>query len=226
MRVQAQNLTMQFNDAGRIIEVFQNLNLDVANGSSLAVVGESGVGKTTLLHILGLLECPIAGSVCFDDCDIWQELRSDEKRAIFRGKNVGFVFQAHYLLPEFDALENVAIPQLIQGVDRVTAYESAKTLLERVGLGHRLTHRPGALSGGEQQRVAIARALSTSPGVILADEPTGNLDQKTGREVMNLLLSIQREEQKTFVVVTHSTELAQLMERRVELTPKGIVELN
>jgi lipoprotein-releasing system ATP-binding protein len=217
---------MQFNDVGRIIEVFHNLSLDVAHGSSLAVVGESGVGKTTLLHILGMLERPLQGGVWFDDCDVWKELDTDKKRANFRGKCIGFVFQAHYLLPEFDALENVAIPQLIQGVSRSSAYADAKALLERVGLEHRLTHRPGALSGGEQQRVAIARGLSASPGVILADEPTGNLDQKTGREVMDLLLNIQREEQKTLLVVTHSTELAQLMDRRVELTPKGIVELN
>lgn len=217
---------MEFNDAGRIIEVFRGLNLDVASGSSLAIVGESGVGKTTLLYLLGALEEPREGEIFLNGTSYRQLKKTGEDLAAFRGRTVGFVFQFHYLLPEFDAIENVAMPLLIQGVNKKAARAKAVQLLERTGLGHRLGHRPGMLSGGEQQRVAIARAFAASPGVILADEPTGNLDVKTGGEVSKLLKELQREQKITLIVVTHSLELARTMDRIVELTPQGVIELS
>ncbi len=224
MRVQASNLTMHFDDAGRIIEVFRDLSLDVASGASVAIVGESGIGKTTLLYVLGALETPVAGEVAIGERSYKQVVEEGEDLARFRGKNVGLVFQSHHLLPEFDAVENVAMPLLIQGVVRKDACQRATELLERTGLSHRLSHRPGALSGGEQQRVAVARAFAARPGVVLADEPTGNLDMRTGGEVRRLLLQLQREEGITLVVVTHSLELARMMDRIVELTPEGLIE--
>lgn len=224
MRVQADKLTMHFDDAGRIIEVFRDLSLDVASGASVAIVGESGIGKTTLLYVLGALENPVSGEVSIGERSYSQVSKDGEDIARFRGKNVGFVFQSHHLLPEFDAVENVAMPLLIQGVSRAQASKRAKELLERTGLSHRLEHRPGALSGGEQQRVAVARAFAARPGVVLADEPTGNLDLRTGGEVSRLLLQLQREEGITLVVVTHSLELARMMDRIVELTPEGLIE--
>jgi len=215
---------MQFNDAGRIIEVFRDLSLEVPSGSSLAIVGESGVGKTTLLYVLGALEKAVNGDICIGEASYRQLEEQGQDLAVFRGKNIGFIFQSHHLLPEFDAVENVAMPLLIQRVPQNAARSRAVELLKRVGLAHRLTHRPGALSGGEQQRVAVARALAAKPGVIMADEPTGNLDLRTGAEVCRMLKHLQEEEQITLVVVTHSLELARMMDRIVELTPQGLVE--
>lgn len=222
MQVIAEKLTMHFNDAGRVIEVFQNLSFQVPSGTSLAIVGESGIGKTTLLYILGGLEKPVEGQVVIGETDITALRAGNDKLTIFRGKKIGFIFQFHYLFPEFDALENVAMPLLIQGVDKSVAMGRAEELLHRVGLAHRLSHRPGTLSGGEQQRVSVARALCARPGVILADEPTGNLDVKTAAQVNELLLEIQREEKITLIVVTHSLELAAKMGRVVELTAQGL----
>jgi lipoprotein-releasing system ATP-binding protein len=224
MQLRAYHVTMRYNDAGRIIEVFANLSLEIADGSSIAVVGESGVGKTTLLFILGGIECPSEGEVYIGPSCVTHLEREGQDIAPFRGKNVGFVFQSHHLLPEFDAVENVALPLLIQGRSPYQARKRAVELLDRVGLAHRRLHRPGALSGGEQQRVAIARALCASPGVVLADEPTGNLDYKTGAQVSELLLKLHEEEKMTLVVVTHSLELASRMDRVVELTPRGLFE--
>jgi lipoprotein-releasing system ATP-binding protein len=224
MRIEAKNLTKQFDDAGRIIEVFRNLSFEIESGSSVAIVGESGVGKTTLLYVLGALETAVEGEVRIGSTSYQEVRKSGGDVSHFRGKNVGFVFQFHHLLREFDAVENVAMPLLIQGVSHKKAFARAKELLERTGLSHRLTHRPGALSGGEQQRVAVARAFAASPGVVLADEPTGNLDMRTGGEVSRMLLQLQREEGITLVVVTHSLELARMMDRIVELTPQGLVE--
>ncbi len=224
MRIEAKDISMEFNDAGRIIEVFRSLNLCVESGTSLAITGESGVGKTTLLYVLGTLEQPVGGWVTLGDTEVTALPPSGQALADFRGKNIGFVFQSHYLLPEFDAVENVAMPLLLQGIKKKAAQERAKELLARLGLGHRLLHRPGALSGGEQQRVAIARAFAANPGVILADEPTGNLDLRTGGEVSAMLKRLQEEEKITLIVVTHSLELAKIMDRTVELTPKGLIE--
>ena len=223
MQITAKDLTMQFDDAGRVVEVFNSLSLEIKSGTSVAITGESGVGKTTLLYILGALETPISGEVWIgESCLTARDKKLDI--AAFRGQNIGFVFQFHYLFQEFNALENVAMPLLIQGAARGQAMNRAESLLKRVGLGHRLTHRPGALSGGEQQRVAIARALVTKPGVILADEPTGNLDLKTGGEITKLLLEMQQEEGVTLAVVTHSPDVAGAMSRVVELTPQGIMD--
>ncbi len=225
MKLSAKKLTMQFNDAGRTIEVFHDLDLEVPSGSSVAIVGESGVGKTTLLYVLGGLERPVAGDVVLGDSFSYNTyVGQGRDLAGLRRKYLGFVFQMHYLLPEFDALENVSMPLLIQGVDLAEARERANNLLGRVGLSHRLSHRPGALSGGEQQRVAIARAVAGKPGVVLADEPTGNLDHRTGSEVSKLLKQLQKEEGITLLVVTHSLDFARTMDRIVELTPQGLFE--
>lgn len=220
MRVEAKQLSMDFIDGGKTIEVFSNLNFVFESGNSIAVVGESGVGKTTLLSILGGLELPTAGSVILGSTDI-TKLKGDNL-SDFRGEKIGFVFQFHNLLPEFSALENVMMPLVISGVSKDSARESAVQLLESVGLKERLNHRPGMLSGGEQQRVAIARSLSRSPKLLLADEPTGNLDHRTGGQVSDLLLDICSRSGITLVLVTHSRELAARMFKRLELTPAGI----
>lgn len=213
---------MHFNDAGKEVRLFQNLSFTVASGESLAIMGQSGVGKTTLLYILGGLEAPVSGDVVVGG-QSYQALRETGDRfATFRGSRIGFVFQFHNLLPEFDAVENVAMPLLIRGEPRKETFEQAKELLVRVGLGERFHHRPGMLSGGEQQRVAVARAIAARPGVILADEPTGNLDQRTGAEVKDLLLQLQSEKRITLILVTHSLTLAESMDRVVELTPSGM----
>jgi lipoprotein-releasing system ATP-binding protein len=206
MRVSVNNLSMRFHDGEEEVEVFSGLSLEVPSGSSLAVVGESGSGKTTLLYLMGGLEKPTGGQVLIGDTEITR-LAGDALSG-FRGEQIGFVFQFHNLLPEFSALENVAMPLRIGGVPTKQAEVRAGELLRQVGLSHRLTHRPGALSGGEQQRVAIARALSRDPRVLLADEPTGNLDQRSGGQVKELLLQMQQERGLTLVVVTHSRELA------------------
>ncbi len=217
---------MHFNDAGRVIEVFRDLTLGVPSGSTLAIVGESGVGKTTLLHILGGLEQPVSGDVILGGTSLAAVREQNGGIAKFRGANIGFIFQFHHLLPEFDAVENAAMPLIIQRRSRTEARESASALLARVGLSHRLSHRPSALSGGEQQRVAIARALATGPGLVLADEPTGNLDLKTSREVADLLLEIHREQKITLIVVTHSLELARRLDTVVELTATGLKRIH
>lgn len=224
MEISVDNLQMCFSDGDRTIELFSGLTFNVPSGASLAIMGESGVGKTTLLYLLGGLEIPTAGDITVGG-QSYRELRdSRQDLALFRGRTLGFVFQFHNLLPEFDAVENVALPLLIRGESSVASRRRAAELLERVGLGHRLAHRPGALSGGEQQRVAIARAMVGGPGVILADEPTGNLDHRTGGEVRRLMLELQRERGTTLVLVTHSSELAASMDRVVELTVTGMRE--
>ena len=187
MDVSATDLRMQFNDGSRQIEVFRGISLHVNRGASVAVVGASGIGKTTLLYLLGGLERPTDGEIVVGDTSITRAWKERRDLASFRGRHVSFVFQFHYLLPEFDAVENVAMPLLIRGEPPEKARSRARELLVRVGLGDRLTHRPGMLSGGEQQRVSIARAMAPSPGLILADEPTGNLDLNTGAEVIKLL---------------------------------------
>ncbi len=224
MDVVCRNVSKSFRDAERVVEVLTGINLEIVSGTSISIVGESGVGKTTLLHIIGTLENASSGEVILGNTDVCAEMAKGADLAPFRGKNVGFIFQFHYLLPEFDAVENVAMPLLIGGEDRRAARERAEELLGAVGLSDRLTHRPPELSGGEQQRVAIARALAPRPGIVLADEPTGNLDVRTGGAVNELLLDLQEREKLTLVVVTHSHELASLMQREVELTASGLVE--
>ncbi len=181
----------------------------------LAIEGASGAGKSTLLHILGALDRPTEGKVYFQDLDLLDQSETD--LAEIRNRYIGFVFQFHHLLPEFTALENTIMPGLIQGMGQNDAVQSGERILVQLGLGDRLLHKPGELSGGEQQRVAVARALMMNPQVILADEPTGNLDSKTGEEVHNLLVHINREQGITIIVVTHNAALAVRMNRRVLL---------
>lgn len=223
MQIHIEQLGMSFQDAEREIKIFQGLNLELQSGQSVAIVGASGVGKSTFLYLLGALEKPTSGKIRLGQDCITDDSMSDGDRAAFRGKHMGFVFQFHHLLPEFDALENVAMPLRLRGEARADAEAKARDLLKRVGLEHRLTHRPGMLSGGEQQRVAIARALVGAPGIILADEPTGNLDGNTGGLVSELLIELQKEYRATMVVVTHSLEVARKMDCTLELVSDGLV---
>jgi lipoprotein-releasing system ATP-binding protein len=188
------------------LPVLDGIDLDIQKGEMLAIVGASGVGKSTLLHLLGALDRPTSGKVFYGDLDVFG--LDNGPLARFRNERVGFVFQFHHLLPEFSALENVMMPALIRRTDRPEAARAAERILNDVGLGARLHHRPGELSGGEQQRVAVARALVLNPDVVLADEPTGNLDMHTGEAVHDLLLSINKQQGITFVIVTHNDKLA------------------
>ncbi|QEM67216.1 ABC transporter ATP-binding protein [Geobacter sp. FeAm09] len=197
------------------VEVLTGIDLELEAATTTALVGASGAGKSTLLHLLGALDRPSSGTVSFRGEDIFR--KSDRELAFFRNKSIGFVFQFHHLLPEFTALENVMMPALIARVARDKARAAAAELLDDVGLSHRMGHRPGELSGGEQQRVAIARALALSPELLLADEPTGNLDMKTSEGVHALLAELQQKKGLTLVVVTHNERLAAAMGRTVRL---------
>ncbi|HEY4743683.1 MAG TPA: ABC transporter ATP-binding protein [Desulfuromonadaceae bacterium] len=198
------------------VEVLKGIDLDLEQGTTVALVGASGAGKSTLLHLLGALDRPTEGSILYQGADIFR--KNDRDLALFRNRSIGFVFQFHHLLPEFTALENVMMPALIARVTKETARATAEELLADVGLAHRLSHRPGELSGGEQQRVAIARALALSPELLLADEPTGNLDMRTSDGVHALLADLQQRKGLTLVVVTHNERLANAMGRVVRLT--------
>ncbi|MBI3785568.1 MAG: ABC transporter ATP-binding protein [Deltaproteobacteria bacterium] len=212
--IQAKRLSKHYGD-GKRIDVLVDLDVDIQTGEAVAIIGQSGVGKSTLLHILGTLDQPNSGTIVFGGTDIFA--LNEREQASFRNHEIGFIFQFHHLLPDFSALENVMMPALIQGKDRREAEPMAQGLLERVGLADRLEHRPGQLSGGEQQRVAIARAIVLSPRAILADEPTGNLDPVTGAGVHQLLMELNRERRMTLVVVTHNTQLSQLAHRTLKL---------
>ena len=197
------------------VEVLKGIDLDLQAGTTTALVGASGAGKSTLLQLLGALDRPTSGQVLFKGEHIFN--KSDHALATFRNKSIGFVFQFHHLLPEFTALENVMMPGLIAGLPKNRARVMAEELLLDVGLGQRMSHRPGELSGGEQQRVAIARALALSPDILLADEPTGNLDMKTSDGVHALLDNLQKKKGLTLVVVTHNERLADAMGKIVRL---------
>lgn len=198
------------------VEVLKGINLEVVKGTTTALVGASGAGKTTLLHIMGALDRPSSGTVLFNGKNLFKH--TDRELADFRSKNIGFVFQFHHLLPEFSAVENTMMPALIARENRRQAEEKAKELLSELGLGHRFEHRPGELSGGEQQRVAIARALVMNPDLLLADEPTGNLDMKTSEAIHQSLLRLQQKNGITMIIVTHNERLAAGMEQVIRLT--------
>ncbi|WP_298432807.1 ABC transporter ATP-binding protein [Geobacter sp.] len=209
------DLHKSYGTGAACVEVLKGVNLSVEEGETIALVGASGAGKSTLLHIMGTLDRPTSGTVLFGGEEIFR--KGDVSLAAFRNRSIGFVFQFHHLLPEFTALENVMMPALIGGARHSEAVGPAKELLTEVGLAHRLTHKPGELSGGEQQRVAIARALVLSPRLLLADEPTGNLDMKTSDEVHETLAGIHRRRGITLVIVTHNEILASRMGRTVRL---------
>ncbi len=215
IEVQALSITKVFGEGVHAIELFRGLDLIIRRGERLAIVGASGVGKSTLLHILGTLEKPTSGRVLFGGQDIF--LWDEKPLAQFRNRQIGFVFQFHYLLPEFNALENVMMPGIIAGLPHGELKAQAVALLERLELSDRLRHRVGELSGGEQQRVAVARALVLRPRIFLADEPSGNLDSKTGRRLHELLVTLNEELGLTMVIVTHNAELATMMHRTLRL---------
>src|SRR5512143_1624553 len=198
------------------LEVLKGISLTIARGELIAIVGASGAGKSTMLHILGLLDRPTKGTVLYEGKDLFQLSETDQ--ADFRNRRIGFVFQFHHLLPEFTALENACMPALIQRREPAEIEKEAVAILEEVGLGSRLHHKPGELSGGEQQRVAVARALLLHPDVVLADEPTGNLDAHTGEAVHQLLQDINKQKGVTFVIVTHNDKLAIRADRVLRMT--------
>ena len=209
------NITRTYTQGGYDLHVLSKLNLDIKKGEVVALVGPSGSGKSTLLQIAGLLDTPTSGEVYIAGEHVSGE--SDKLRTQARRKSVGFIYQFHHLLPEFSALENVVLPQLIAGVSQKNAEVKATELLTELGLAARLTHRPAKLSGGEQQRVAIARALANEPAIILADEPTGNLDPHTAEDVFSLFIRLARSRGQAALVATHNLELAKRMDRVVQL---------
>lgn len=210
-----QQLGMTYSEGPIDVEVLHDINLQIEPGERIAIVGASGSGKSTLLHLLGGLELPTTGSVWIDG----QEMSglSDKLRGETRNAYLGFVYQFHHLLPEFTAIENVAMPLLIRGEDKELAYQQASALLDEIGLGHRLEHRPIELSGGERQRTAIARAMVAKPNCVLADEPTGNLDHKTADSVFEMMMSLNERSGTALVMVTHDLGLAERMDRIYQL---------
>jgi lipoprotein-releasing system ATP-binding protein len=213
--ITVRNLSKSFANGGVSIDILKGLNFDLPATETVAIVGPSGIGKSTLLHIIGTLDRPDSGKLLFKGEDVF--LFDNLKLARFRNESVGFVFQFHHLLPEFSALENAMMPALIQGSRKQHAARAAEEVLVRVGLKDRLNYRVGKLSGGEQQRVALARALVLKPLVLLADEPTGNLDKTNSDHIHSLLMELNREFSMTLVVVTHNMELAACMSRRVTI---------
>jgi lipoprotein-releasing system ATP-binding protein len=213
--VSATDLHREFRTADTVVSVLKGLSVRVDRKEMAAVVGASGVGKSTLLHLLGGLDRPSRGEVAIGGISLNDQ--SETELARLRNRKVGFVFQHHYLLEDFDARENVMIPMLVAGRDHAHARERAELLMVQVGLSDRMTHRPGQLSGGEQQRVAVARALANDPEIVLADEPSGNLDTVTGRKLHDLLFQLNEDKGVTFVIATHNRELAKSCDRQLEI---------
>ncbi len=210
-----ENIYKSFENNGQIIQVLKGVSLQVLPGDSLAITGPSGAGKSTLLNIMGTLELPSEGNVFFDNFDVYQ--MDEVSLSKTRNREIGFVFQLHHLLPEFNAEENTMIPAIISGCSKRESAEMASAILSQMGLKDRLNHRVGELSGGEQQRVAIARALIMEPKLLLADEPTGNLDKETGDEIAKLLLSLNKSKGLALVIATHNLELAHQMSKQLQL---------
>lgn len=222
--IELRGVTKRFEREQDEIEVLRGVDLRIERGETVSVIGRSGAGKSTLLHILGALDRPTHGEIFIDGKPLFT--RKDKGLARYRGHDVGFIFQFHHLLPEFSSLENAAMPALIARVPKAQAFKRAQELLERVGLGDRLNHRPTELSGGEQQRVALARALVMKPSILLADEPTGNLDEALGQEIFEFFQEINREMNVTIVVVTHHLGLAEAMRRRLVMDQGTLRELD
>ena len=213
--IEAKGISRGFRQGSNRVQVLYDVSLKVPGGTSMAIVGASGAGKSTLLHILGGLDKPDEGEVRVDGQSLWD--MSESERRDLRNSRLGFIYQFHHLLPEFTALENVAMPLLIRGEPAPTATRLASDLLEKVGLGQRLDHKPGELSGGERQRAAVARALVGNPGCVLGDEPTGNLDERTANQVFSQLLELNTELNTSLILVTHDMSLAARMNQRFEL---------
>jgi lipoprotein-releasing system ATP-binding protein len=207
--IKAENINKHYGN----LHVLKNISLEIKPAEVVSIVGASGAGKTTLLQLLGTLDKPDEGKILISETDIAS--LSNKKLAAFRNKNIGFVFQFHHLLPEFTALENICLPAFIAGTSKKEATEKATKLLELLGVSQRAEHKPGELSGGEQQRVAVARALINSPSVILADEPSGNLDSNNAHELHKLFFDLRKELNQTFVIVTHNKDLAAMSDRQI-----------
>ncbi len=205
-------------------QVLKGINLEISQGEVVSIVGASGAGKSTLLHILGTLDRADSGKILIENVEVTS--LSSKKISQFRNSKIGFVFQSHHLLPEFTALENVMMPSLISGESNKTATERSKNILEKLGLAHRISHRPSEMSGGEQQRVAVARALVNNPTVIFADEPSGNLDSESARSLHELFFELRKSLNQTFVIVTHNETLAAMADRKLVMKDGAIVSGN
>jgi lipoprotein-releasing system ATP-binding protein len=220
MKIEARNVTKNYWLHGQMIAVLRGVSVVIQPGELVSLTGPSGAGKSTLLHVLGTLDTPSAGDVVMDGVDVWRQTPAAIAR--FRNERIGFVFQFHHLLPEFTALENVMMPGRVARRPYAEVQKRAKELLGEVGLGHRMEHRPGELSGGEQQRVALARALVNEPKILLADEPTGNLDENTGKGIHEIIERLNKDRGITAIVVTHNPRLAERMPRRLHLDREGL----
>lgn len=222
--LKAKDITKNYYMGNYVIEVLKGVNLDLIEGQIIAVIGESGAGKSTLLHILGMLDRPTSGQMSLNGEDLSE--KSDIEMASFRNHQIGFIFQFHHLLPEFNAFENVMMPAMIAGKNMETSTQRAEYLIERIGLSNRRNHRPGELSGGELQRVAVARALMNEPAIVLADEPSGNLDHRNSEMLHDLIWNLAEENNYTFVIVTHDMSLAKKADRVMNLREGIIEEIN
>ncbi len=219
--IQIKNVTKIFGD-GVEIKALDGVDLDIVRGEFLSIIGPSGSGKSTLLNQIGILDTPTSGTILLNGFDVTQ--MSDKQRSRTRNKELGFIFQYHHLLPDFNALENVMMPLLISGIKSSQAREIARKILDEVGLGDRMEHRPNQLSGGQNQRVAIARALANKPSIVIGDEPTGNLDSKASDNIYELLRKLNREHNQTFILVTHDESMAAKTDRIIRLVDGRVAE--